>query len=134
MSNEENLEAPEPKNPDAGEPTETPAAESVAASPAAQVSERQEVSIRRAPKFSVFLVLGIIFGIIVAAILTFAFPEVEGKTNWNQVFGFLFLPCTAIGAAIGAVVALILDRRSRSKKRMGRAVADHIEVHDDEEQ
>lgn len=146
MSNEENLSNPDPETPDAEQNTENPAVEAFAEStPQAGkgeagepqpvvVHEQQDVVIRRAPKFSVFIILGIIVGVVIAGILTFGFPEVEGKTNWNQVFGFLFLPGIAIGAALGAVVALILDRRSRAKKRTGHAVAEHIEVRDETEE
>ena len=143
MTNEEHVNTPDEPTPDAIQPDATEAvAESLEATSAAEAvtaepqvsSEQQELAIRRAPKFSVFIVLGIIFGLIVAVILTFSFPEVEGKTNWNQVFGFLFLPGAAIGAALGAIWALILDRRSRSKKRSGHIIAEHIEVQNDTEE
>ncbi len=93
--------------------------------PAARVEDRIEsVRVRRAPKISVFLVLGAALGIIVALILTFAFDG-SGDTSPNtglvysqgQVFGFLALICVTVGVVLGAVVALVLDRRSSRHTR-----------------
>ncbi|MGB3414408.1 MAG: hypothetical protein WBA28_06790 [Microbacteriaceae bacterium] len=93
--------------------------------------ETHEVQIRRAPKFSVFLVLGMIVGLTIATILTYSYPEVLGKTTWTQVFGFMFLPAVAIGGALGSVLALIVDRRSRAAKRIKHASAEHVEIRED---
>ncbi len=103
-------EAPQnPENPDAA--------------PAAAGSDRVEkVSVRRAPKISVFLVTGAALGVLAAMILTFAFggtDEVSPNTgleySQGQVFGFLSLIGIAVGLAIGGVVGLILDRVSRRR-------------------
>ncbi|MGN8553777.1 UNVERIFIED_CONTAM: potassium transporter Trk [Microbacterium sp. SLM126] len=81
----------------------------------------ETVRVRRAPKFSVFLLVGAALGIIVAMILTFAFDgsqDVSPNTglvySQGQVFGFLVLVCVPVGLALAAVVALLLDRRSRN--------------------
>lgn len=72
--------------------------------------------VRRVPKYSVFLVLGGAVGILVAAILTFAFDGTADKSvigvtySSGQVFGFLVLFCATGGVALGAIIALILDR------------------------
>lgn len=93
--------------------------------------------VRRAPKFSVFLLLGGALGVLAAMILTFAFDgtqEVSPNTglmySQGQVFGFLLLICVPIGLAVAAAVALLLDRRSRSHTRP--ALIDHESVHVDE--
>jgi hypothetical protein len=82
------------------------------------------VTVRRAPKISVFLLAGAALGIIVAMILTFTFDGVEGVSpntglvySQGQVFGFLALICIAVGLALGGVVALVFDRRSSSHTR-----------------
>ncbi|MFD4421188.1 potassium transporter Trk [Agromyces sp. NPDC058484] len=81
------------------------------------------VSVRRAPRFGAFIALGAVVGAVVALILTFTFsgqPTVEGELiefDRGQVFGFLLLVCGTIGAALGAVVALIVDRASAKRAR-----------------
>jgi len=77
----------------------------------------QSARVRRAPKYSVFLVFGAALGILVAMILTFAFngqPDPKlGQTmvySQGQVFGFLALICGAAGLALGGIVALIFER------------------------
>ncbi|WP_169583006.1 MULTISPECIES: potassium transporter Trk [Microbacterium] len=102
------------------------------------VDDRIEtVRVRRAPKFSVFLLLGAAVGVVVAMILTFAFDgtqDVSPNTglvySQGQVFGFLLLTCIPVGLAIAAVVALLLDRRSRAHTRT--ALVDHESVHVDD--
>lgn len=98
---------------------------------------RESVRVRRAPKISVFLALGAAAGILVALILTFAVgdPGQESPSTGlvytqGQVFGFLALICITIGVALGAVVALILDRRSSRRTR--EVQVDHSSVHTDE--
>lgn len=93
--------------------------------------------VRRAPKFSVFLLLGGAVGILVALILTFTFngtDEVSPNTgvvySQGQVFGFLLLICIPVGLALAAVVALLLDRRSRGRSRQ--VTVDHESVHGDD--
>jgi hypothetical protein len=75
------------------------------------------VAVRRAPRYGRFIILGAVLGVIVALILTFAFSgrPLEGELiefDKGQVFGFLLLVCGTIGAALGAVAALIIDRAS----------------------
>ena len=75
--------------------------------------------VRRAPKFSVFLLVGAVLGLVVALILTFAFDGTAGVSpntgiqySQAQVFGFLALICVTIGVLLGGLVALVFDRRS----------------------
>ena len=98
----------------------------------------ETVRVRRAPKFSVFLLVGAAVGVIAAMILTFGFdgssdisPNTGLVYSQGQVFGFLLLVCVPVGLALGAVVALILDRRSRRRTRD--VVVDHESVQTDDE-
>ncbi|GAA1920246.1 hypothetical protein GCM10009775_11030 [Microbacterium aoyamense] len=108
--------------------------------PATRAEDRIEsVRVRRAPKISVFLALGAALGILVALVLTFAFggtseesPNTGLVYTQGQVFGFLALICISAGVVLGAVVALILDRRSSAHTREVRA--DHESIHTDDEQ
>lgn len=94
----------------------------------------ERVRVRRAPKFSVFLLAGAGLGIVVALILTFAFSGTDATSpntglvySQGQVFGFLALVCIAVGLALGGIIALIFDRRSSRRTR--EVLVDHISVH-----
>ena len=98
----------------------------------------ETVRVRRAPKISVFLIVGALVGVFVAMILTFAFNGTAGASpntgvmySQGQVFGFLALICAPIGLALGGVLALILDRRSR--RHTHQVTVDHEQVHVDPE-
>lgn len=98
----------------------------------------ETVRVRRAPKISVFLILGAVVGVLVALILTFAFngtaeasPNTGVEYSQGQVFGFLLLICVPVGVALAGVVALILDRRSR--RHTHEISVDHESVHVDPE-
>lgn len=98
----------------------------------------ETVRVRRAPKFSVFLLVGAAVGLVLALILTFTFngsTEVSPNTglvySQGQVFGFLLLVCVPVCLAIAAVVALAFDRRSRRHTRQ--VVVDHESVQVDDE-
>ncbi|GAA1954627.1 potassium transporter Trk [Microbacterium deminutum] len=97
----------------------------------------ERVRVRRAPKFSVFLLAGVALGLLVALILTFAFsgtaavsPNTGLLYSQGQVFGFLALACITAGLALGGVVALIFDRRSSRHTR--EVIVDHLSVHPEE--
>ncbi|WP_344372207.1 hypothetical protein [Agromyces tropicus] len=105
-------------DPDAGERLET------------DVSS-DAVTVRRAPRYGSFLLLGVVVGVLVALVLTFVFPE-NPQYDRAQVFGFLLLWCGAGGLALGGVAALVIDRVLA--RRRGTAVAEHESTHypDDE--
>ncbi|WP_229275989.1 hypothetical protein [Agromyces kandeliae] len=84
------------------------------------------VTVRRSPRYGSFLLLGAALGVLVALILTFAFPE-NDQFDRGQVFGFLLLWCGAGGLALGGVAALVIDRVL--SKRRGTAVAEHESTH-----
>ncbi|WP_285115289.1 MFS transporter [Leifsonia sp. fls2-241-R2A-40a] len=84
-----------------------------------------EVSVRRSPRYFRFMITGaVLFGII-ALILTFSFPE-NPTYDRGSVFGFLLAVCATIGVAVGAVVALLLDRATARRARS--VQADRIDV------
>ena len=85
------------------------------------VPERREVSVRRAPKYVPFLILGGLVGVAVAAIIAYALPGDEGY-DASSVFGFFMILCAAGGVILGALTALILDRMS--VRRAERAVVE----------
>ncbi|GAA1797449.1 potassium transporter Trk [Agromyces neolithicus] len=91
------------------------------------------VTVRRAPRYGRFITLGAVLGAIVALILTFTFdgqpasPELGLQFDKGQVFGFLLLLCGVVGAAVGAIVALLIDRAST--RRAKSVVAEHSSTH-----
>lgn len=86
--------------------------------------EIETVSVRRAPKYSVFLIAGAALGVVAAMILTLAFTRPDEISTYTgieyspmQVFGFIVLVCVPVGIVVGAVVALILDRTMARRAR-----------------
>jgi hypothetical protein len=70
--------------------------------------ERREITIRRAPKFVPFLVVGGLLGLIAAFIITFAVPENPDFTR-GSVLGFFAVLLALPGVLIGALAALLFD-------------------------
>ena len=96
------------------------------------------VTVRRAPRYGRFITLGALVGAVVALVLTFAFsgqpvdPGLELGFDRGQVFGFLLLLCATIGAAIGAVIALLIDRGSAKRAKSVLVVHESTHRVDDE--
>ncbi|RPF27259.1 hypothetical protein [Georgenia muralis] len=67
-------------------------------------------TVRQAPRIGRFILLGAVLGIALAAVLALATPASE--LDRSDLFWFLLLGLAPVGALTGAVVALVLDRRS----------------------
>jgi hypothetical protein len=110
-------------------PEQTPAEPTPRPGGAPQTTESIDaVSVRRAPRYYRFMAVGFAVGLLVTIILTFAFPEQE-DFNRLQVFGFVGLFLVALFVAIGALIAIVLDRASRKRART--VEAERIEEHDE---
>ena len=94
------------------------------------VPERREVTVRRAPKYVPFLILGGLVGVAAAAIIAYALPG-DASYDAGSVFGFFMVLCAAGGVILGAVAALVLDRVS--VRRAKRAVVESAPDADDDE-
>lgn len=68
----------------------------------------EQVTIRRSPKYLIFLIAGAILGIVVALILGLSIPEEQRTAKPLVTFMVAFLG--GAGAALGIIVAVILDR------------------------
>lgn len=79
-------------------------------------SERSEVRIRRAPKLGVFLLLGAVVGALVTLVLTSLFPA-DPAIGFAASFGYFLLFGAPAGAALGAIIGLIIDRVSIARSR-----------------
>ncbi|VXC25701.1 conserved hypothetical protein [Arthrobacter sp. 9AX] len=86
-------------------------------------AERREVTVRRAPKFVPFLILGALVGVAVAAAVAYGLPATP-DFDAGSVFGFFMVLFAGAGAILGAGLALVLDRRS--VKRQQRAVVEAV--------
>ena len=78
--------------------------------------ERSEVRIRRAPKLGVFLLVGAVVGSLATLILTSLFPA-DPAIGFAASFGYFLLFGAPAGAALGALVGLIIDRVSIARAR-----------------
>lgn len=81
----------------------------------ATVSSSDEVTIRRAPKFGVFIVGGAVLGFIVVVIIVALTRDIDrgGQTetvSFSGLVGYFGLWGVAVGGFVGAVVAIVLDR------------------------
>lgn len=93
--------------------------------PAAEASEpggeQYRAAVRRAPKLAVFLGLGGVLGAIVAFILTAVHgagstqPDGSAISDNGLWIAVVFFFSIGIGVAVGAIVALILDRASHRR-------------------
>jgi hypothetical protein len=86
-----------------------------------------DVRIRRAPKFSVFLILGGGIGAIVTFILTALYP-VDPNVGFGALFGYFALYGVTGGVLLGALVAIILDRRADRRAQAGTVVVETTEA------
>ena len=96
-----------------------------------QVAEEQAtvteaaVRVQRSPRYFRFMITGAVVFAVVALILTYSFPE-NPTYDRGAVFGFLLAICATIGVAIGALVALLIDRAATRRART--VQADRIDV------
>ncbi|WP_378148008.1 hypothetical protein ACFJGV_07475 [Cnuibacter sp. UC19_7] len=96
--------------------------------PASGLETRQAVQVRRAPRYYRFIILGLLLGGLVTLGVTWMFPEQPDFPRW-QVAGLLALFVVPVGAAVGALVALLIDAASRRRARV--VEVEHIDGHEE---
>jgi hypothetical protein len=89
------------------------------------------VRIRRAPKFSVFVVLGALVGVLVSLVLTASFP-IDPKVGFGSTFGYFAIYGFVGGILLGSIVALIFDRVLSRGSRVVTVTVDRLQVPDQE--
>lgn len=93
------------------------------------VTSSDEVTIRRAPKFGVFIVGGALLGFVATLVVVSLTMNLEGQqeeTSFGSLVGYFSLWGVTIGAFIGAVIAVVLDRVFA--RRAARLTAERVEV------
>lgn len=93
--------------------------DSTPASDAAQPStpaQPEQVSVRCAPKIPAFLVVGGALGFLGTLIATSLFPADE-EVGFATLVAYFSVYGITIGVLLGAVVGIVLDRRSRKRAR-----------------
>lgn len=80
----------------------------------------ETVTVRRAPKIPAFLIVGGGIGAIVTFILTSLFP-VDPLVGFGPLFAYFSLFGVTGGVLLGAILALIVDRRSKKRATSGEA-------------
>lgn len=88
--------------------------------------EQTDVRVRRAPKFGAFMVVGGGVGLIATLIATSLFP-VDPSVGFAALAAYFSLFGVSAGVAIGALLALLFDRRSRKKSRVVAAEREVVE-------
>ena len=84
-----------------------------------------EVSIRRAPRVGVFLVLGAVVGAVVTLILTSLF-RADPSVGFLASYAYFCLFGIPAGLLLGALVALVLDIVSTRRARTVTVARDEI--------
>ncbi|MEK6312326.1 MULTISPECIES: hypothetical protein [Curtobacterium] len=79
------------------------------------VSTSDEVTIRRAPKFGVFIVGGAVLGFLVTLVVVSATMNIDRgdqqeTASYGSLVGYFSLWGVTLGAFVGALVAVVLDR------------------------
>ncbi|WIE65458.1 hypothetical protein DEI99_002690 [Curtobacterium sp. MCLR17_036] len=93
------------------------------------VASSDEVTIRRAPKFGVFIVGGAVLGFIATLVVVSLTMDLGGQqeqSSFGSLVGYFSLWGVTIGAFVGAVVAVVLDRVYA--RRAARLTAERVEV------
>lgn len=78
--------------------------------------ERATVVVRRAPKIPAFMVVGGLLGFLVVLIITPLFP-VDPLVGLPTLVGYFSLYGITAGVVLGAIVGILLDRRSQKRAR-----------------
>ena len=82
----------------------------------ADAPKQVEVTVRRAPKFGAFIVVGAGIALIATLIVTALFPS-DPNVGFPALVAYFSLFAVPAGAAIGALIALLIDRRSSRRAK-----------------
>ncbi|MBA4248623.1 MAG: hypothetical protein C0444_10075 [Microbacterium sp.] len=98
--------------------------------PAEPTSDRTTVQVRRAPKLSAFMTVGALMGFLVVLIITPLFP-VDPLVGLPALIGYFSIFGITAGVLIGAIIGIVLDRRSQKHVRTVQAERQTVEASPD---
>jgi hypothetical protein len=75
-----------------------------------QPRKQQSRQFRRTPRFSAFLVTGGLAGLLIGIFLGLSGP-VDVRYDTSAAIGFLGLVFAGLGALVGGIIAVLLDKR-----------------------
>lgn len=78
--------------------------------------EPGRVTVRRAPKFPAFMIVGGGLGAVATFILTSLYP-VDPSVGFGALFGYFSLFGITAGVVLGALIAIVLDRMSTKRAK-----------------
>ena len=78
--------------------------------------DRDRVTVRRAPRISAFLVVGGFLGFLATLVVTSLF-EADPGVGFAASLAYFSLYGISAGVLVGAVLAVVVDRRSRRRAR-----------------
>ena len=95
---------------------------------APEPGDRQQLSVRRAPKISAFLVVGGALGFLVTLIVTTLVPRnPESQVGLGTLVAYFSIYGITAGVLVGAIVGIALDRRSRRRARTMEATREVVD-------
>ena len=77
---------------------------------------RTTVSVRRAPKIPAFMVVGGLFGFLATLVATSLFPA-DPLVGYAALLGYFSIFGVTAGVLLGAIMGVMLDRRSQKQAR-----------------
>lgn len=96
--------------------------------PAPEPGERQQLSVRRAPKISAFMVVGGFLGFVATLIATVSVPsDPTSQVGLGTLVAYFSLYGITAGVVVGAVLGIVLDRVSRKRARTIEAVHEVVD-------
>lgn len=72
--------------------------------------EPRRLAVRRAPRYRVFVGTGVLLAVAAALVLALLTPP-DARFSRFSVFGYLALSLGLVGALLGGLVAVLLERR-----------------------
>jgi hypothetical protein len=96
--------------------------------PAPEPGERHQLSVRRAPKISAFMVVGGFLGFVATLIATVSVPtDPTSQVGLGTLVAYFSLYGITAGVVVGAVLGIVLDRVSRKRARTMEAVHEVVD-------